>query len=70
MPIAGSKIGFYRMWSFGIKQNPENTRQTHILSALVPSHLTTVAYTLDAFSLQKSTSYCPAAGRPTPISSM
>ena len=50
MPFAGSKVAFYSMQSLGIKKNPENIRQTHILSALMPSHLTTVAYTLDASS--------------------
>ena len=50
MPIAGPKVVFYSMQSFGIKENPENIRQTHILSALVPAHLTTGAYTLDACS--------------------
>ena len=50
MPIAEPKVVFYTMQSLGIKKNLENIRQTHILSALMPSHLTTVAYTLDASS--------------------
>jgi hypothetical protein len=48
--IAEPKVTFYTMPSLGIKKNPENFRQTHILSALAPSHLTTVAYALDASS--------------------
>ena len=54
MPIAGPKVAFYTMQSLGIKKNPENIRQTHILSALMPSHLTTVTYTLDASSYTDS----------------
>jgi hypothetical protein len=50
MPIAEPNVAFYTMQLLGSKENPETVRQTHRLSALVSSHLTTVAYALDAYS--------------------